>query len=41
MNPIYTGTRLTKQAKKGERVSYRKQALCNSLNTEAFTDVPR
>lgn len=40
MNLIYTGTRLTIPAKQGERVSYRKQSLCNSLNTEAFTDVP-
>lgn len=40
MKHSYTGTRLTIQAERGERVSYRKQSLCNSLNTEAFTDVP-
>lgn len=40
MNPIYTGTQLTIQAERGERVSYRKQSLCNFLNTEPFTDIP-
>lgn len=40
MKHSYTGTGLTIQAEKGERVSYRKQSLCDSLNTEAFTDIP-
>lgn len=40
MKHSYTGTQLTIQAERGERVSYRKQSLCNSLNTEAFTDIP-
>lgn len=40
MKPIFTGTRLTIQAKNGERVSYRKQSLLNPVNTEAFTDIP-